>query len=77
MFEAGEPDEVQRIEPLMGEAGGACLDLGGFFSRPYGPMAEAVYEKCPDTARALRKVKAIFDPRGIMNPGRLCFGKEA
>ena len=23
---------------------------------------------------ALRKVKAIFDPAGIMNPGKLCFG---
>jgi FAD/FMN-containing dehydrogenase len=52
-------------------------ELGGFFSRPYGLWSDLAYRKCPDTVQALNKVKNIFDPAGIMNPGKLCFGKGA
>ncbi|HLA80407.1 MAG TPA: FAD-binding oxidoreductase [Thermoleophilia bacterium] len=46
---------------------------GGFFSRPYGSWAEIAYGKDPATASALQKVKNIFDPNNVMNPGKLCF----
>ena len=51
--------------------------MGAFFSRPYGLWSDVAYAKCPDTVRALGKVKAILDPQGIMNPGKLCFKKGA
>jgi FAD/FMN-containing dehydrogenase len=77
MYDPSSTEESDKVAGLFDRAGRACLDLGGFFSRPYGPWSKLAYAKCPDTVSALRKIKNIFDPRGVMNPGRLCFGKEA
>jgi hypothetical protein len=33
-----------------------------------------VYNRDAAARDALRKVKAIFDPAGVLNPGKLCFG---
>jgi hypothetical protein len=46
---------------------------GAFFSRPYGVWADVAYRRSPDTAEMQKKIKAIFDPNGILNPGKLCF----
>lgn len=51
----------------------ALMQAGGFFSRPYGPWAQAAYERDPVIVPYLRKVKQLFDPRGVLNPGQLCF----
>ncbi|RDE17615.1 MAG: hypothetical protein C4K49_01865 [Candidatus Thorarchaeota archaeon] len=48
------------------------MDKGAYFSRPCGPVAEAVYRRTtPETITAMRKVKAIFDPNAVLNPGAL------
>ena len=49
------------------------LELGGYFTRPYGNMAERLYERAGSYTAALKKVKELFDPENIMNPGNLCF----
>jgi hypothetical protein len=49
---------------------------GAFFSRPYGEWSGIAYRQSQDTAGMQRKVKAIFDPNSILNPGKLCFGLE-
>ena len=63
------------------EASARLIGDGAYFSRPYGSWAAPVYDRDPASTAALRKVKRIFDPNGIMNPGKLCFpafvGKEA
>lgn len=51
----------------------ALLDNGAFFSRPYGPWAQMVYERYGDGVRLLHRLKRVFDPAGILNPGKLCF----
>jgi FAD/FMN-containing dehydrogenase len=47
---------------------------GAFFSRPYPGWVDAAYRRSPDTAAMQKKVKGIFDPNWILNPGKLCFG---
>jgi FAD/FMN-containing dehydrogenase len=68
---------VDSVQNLYKSLSTGISELGGFFSRPYGLWSDLAYSKCPDTVEALKKVKNIFDPAGIMNPGRLCFGKGA
>ncbi len=69
----GDPAEVERVQSLYVDASQALMDMGGFFSRPYGPWAGAAFARDPESAAALRKVKGIFDPNNVMNPGKLCF----
>lgn len=61
------------VMALYLEASRALFDNGAFFSRPYGPWARMVYDAYPDGAELLRRLKRIFDPAGILNPGKLCF----
>jgi hypothetical protein len=67
------PTEVERIRDLDAKAVEALMNAGAFFSRPYGAWADMVYRRDAETVAALRKVKSIFDPENIMNPGKLCF----
>lgn len=48
-------------------------DRGGFFSRPYGNWAEDAFKRNETIVPQLQKVKNIFDPAGIMSPGKLCY----
>jgi FAD/FMN-containing dehydrogenase len=56
---------------LAAEAVDKLEARGAFFSRPYGVWRDIAYRRSPDTAAMQRKVKAIFDPNGILNPGKL------
>ncbi|MFX1374712.1 MAG: FAD-binding oxidoreductase [Promethearchaeota archaeon] len=50
------------------------MDNGAFFNRPYGFWAKEVFKRhLKSTQVALKKVKKIFDPNNILNPGVLCF----
>jgi FAD/FMN-containing dehydrogenase len=67
---ASEVDLARRTFEL---ASRDLMSHGAFFSRPYGAWAELLRAKIPEHVTALRKVKGIFDPNGVMNPGRLFF----
>jgi len=75
MYNPEDAESKARARDLYLNASRKMGDLGGFFSRPYGYWADVAYAKCPDTVKALHKVKGILDPQGIMNPGKLCFKK--
>jgi len=50
------------------------IDSGAFFNRPYSLWAEETFANhSEETVVALKKVKKIFDPNNILNPGVLCF----
>ena len=65
--------EVHKINKLTDEAVKALIRAGAFFSRPYPEWADSVYRSRPDNVNQLKKIKSIFDPANIMNPGKLCF----
>jgi hypothetical protein len=65
--------ELEEVKKLFMDASEALLKNGAFFSRPYGPWAGMVYSRYPHQVKALKKLKGIFDPHNILNPGKLCF----
>ncbi|MEW6665417.1 MAG: FAD-binding oxidoreductase [Thermodesulfobacteriota bacterium] len=65
--------ETARVNWLLGEGATNLANMGAFFSRPYGPWAKIAYSRAAQTAAMLKKVKKIFDPKDILNPGQLCF----
>ncbi|TES81459.1 MAG: FAD-binding oxidoreductase [Dehalococcoidia bacterium] len=65
--------EVERVRNLATEAAKTLLDQGALFTRPYGELAKLVYDRANGYAVTLKRVKKLFDPKNIMNPGNLCF----
>jgi FAD/FMN-containing dehydrogenase len=66
--------EADKVRRLMEEGSEALAGRGAFFSRPYGSWARVAYAR--EDAQVVigqRKLKDIFDPNGILNPGKLCF----
>lgn len=72
-FDSHDAGEVRAVKELVLDASKVLMDNGAFFSRPYGPWADMVYSRYADGAHALKKLKDIFDPNNILNPGKLCF----
>ncbi len=66
-------EEMEEVRRLLASASEALMKNGAFFSRPYGPWAKMVYENYPEGVAALKKLKGVFDPNNILNPGKLCF----
>lgn len=72
-YDPSDERVTNEVRALFAEAITSLSQAGAFFSRPYGPWAEIAYARCPDTVAALGKIKAMLDPDGIMNGGKLCF----
>jgi hypothetical protein len=72
--QSGDAAEFERVLLLLSRGQERLLRDGAFFSRPYGMIAEEVFGKTsPEVVEAMRRVKSIFDPSGILSPGNLCF----
>ncbi len=65
--------EVAMVSGLYRDAAQSLMSEGAFFSRPYGELAAMVYDRAAGYVAALKRVKKVFDPKNIMNPGNLCF----
>jgi len=72
-FDPDDPSETASIRELSMTCFDPLANGGAFFSRPYGPWAEFAYRRDTQTTIGLRKLKNIFDPNNVMNPGKLCF----
>jgi FAD/FMN-containing dehydrogenase len=73
-YDPANHSEVERVKSLYNEATKVLLSGGALFTRPYGEeLTSLVYQRAADYTMALRRVKKIFDPNNIMNPGNLCF----
>ncbi|MFW9818070.1 MAG: FAD-dependent oxidoreductase [Candidatus Thorarchaeota archaeon] len=66
--------ETLNIKDKFIETSTKLMDSGAFFNRPYGLWAKEVYKRHEDSTQiALKKIKQIFDPHNVLNPGVLCF----
>jgi FAD/FMN-containing dehydrogenase len=72
-FDRSNPREVNRIKELYTKASEELLQKGAYYSRPYGIWADMAFNRDAQTTAVLKKVKGIFDPNNVMNPGKLCF----
>jgi FAD/FMN-containing dehydrogenase len=72
-YDPNNNSEVARVKKLYHDAAPVLLEEGALFTRPYGELAKLVYGKAAGYAATLKRVKKLFDPNNIMNPGNLCF----
>jgi FAD/FMN-containing dehydrogenase len=63
--------EVEIVRKVFMDASELLMEKGAFFSRPYGPWSQMVYSRYGEGVTVLKKVKDIFDPNHILNPGAL------
>lgn len=72
-YDPEDAGETLRVKDLVISATRSLMDSGAFFSRPYGEAAGLALNRDAATVSILKKLKKIFDPQGVMNPGKLCF----
>jgi FAD/FMN-containing dehydrogenase len=63
--------EVAKTKGLFEKASRAFADMGAYYSRPYGDWSRLQINKDAMSANTLKKLKGIFDPNNILNPGKL------
>jgi len=72
-FDRDDPKAVKGMQQLYTKASEALFKQGAFYSRPYGIWANMAYKQDAQSTAVLKKIKGIFDPNNVMNPGKLCF----
>ena len=72
-YNPGNSTEANRVQELSVAATRSLIAEGAFFSRPYGENAGLILNRDAATVAVLNKLKKIFDPNHIMNPGKVCF----
>ena len=63
-------DVSGRLEKDLGLA---MLEKDAFFSRPYGALTDAVFEKSISQTPFMKHIKYFFDENNIMNPDKLIY----
>jgi FAD/FMN-containing dehydrogenase len=72
-YEPDNPDDKRKMKEFINQGCMEIAKMGGFFSRPYGEWTKVAHGRDIQAAIGQRRIKQIFDPGGIMNPGKLCF----
>jgi FAD/FMN-containing dehydrogenase/Fe-S oxidoreductase len=75
LLDIRDPADERRMHEIAVLTADLARSLGGVMSgehgdgRVRGPLLERFYG--PEIMRAFREVKAVFDPRGLLNPGNI------
>jgi FAD/FMN-containing dehydrogenase len=72
-YNSSESKQVKVARDLYVKAIELLLDSGALFTRPYGVVADLVYERTASYTATLKKLKDLYDPNKILAPGKLCF----
>lgn len=75
MVDRNNKDEYEKARKLVEDIFMATLELGGTISGEHGVgLTKKPYismEIQPDELELMRKIKAVFDPKNILNPGKI------
>jgi hypothetical protein len=73
-YDPSEDNAKQKLKEKFLDVSIKLMDSGAFFNRPYNILADEIYKRqSSETINALKKIKKIFDPNNVLNPGSLCF----
>ena len=74
LFDANQPGELERAEAFGAEILELSVALGGTITGEHGVGIEKINQMCSQFSRpeiaAFFRVKAAFDPAGLLNPGK-------
>ena len=75
LFDRRDPEQVERVEAASKEIMQVCVDAGGTITGEHGvgldKRAYMHLVHTPEELSAMAGVKAVFDPRGLLNPGKV------
>ncbi len=75
LFERGNEDDFKRAEAATADIFRVCAEAGGTITGEHGVGAEKVKFMpllyTPEDIEAQRKLKQVFDPKGLANPGKV------
>ena len=74
LFDANAPGETERAEALGARILELCVAVGGSITGEHGVGREKINQMCAqfnsDELSFFHALKAAFDPRGLLNPGK-------
>jgi len=74
-FDSRDADEVARVEKTMKEIMHLCIETGGTITGEHGVgLDKAAYMDLifsPDSLQAMARVRDAWNPRGLLNPGKV------
>ncbi len=74
LFDASKPGELERTEAFASRILELCVEVGGTITGEHGVGVEKIDQMCvqfgADELRAFHGIKSVFDPFGLLNPGK-------
>jgi glycolate oxidase subunit GlcD len=75
LFDRHDTEQLERVERASKEIMELCVSVGGTITGEHGVGVDKrgymTLVHGPDEIRAMASVKAVFDPRGLFNPGKV------
>ena len=74
LFDANDPNELERTEQFAAEVLEKCIAVGGTITGEHGVGVEKIDQMCvqfrAEELEVFHAVKRVFDPKGLLNPGK-------
>jgi glycolate oxidase len=74
LYDANQAGELEKAEQLGGRILELCVEVGGTITGEHGVGLEKINQMCaqfpPEELTLFHDIKAVFDPPGLLNPGK-------